>query len=161
MKKLFLPVSVISIFLCGFVLHISYEASGHSVWSLLISTVRPSPWELVKPFALVFIMWSFIEMSCIRPHLLCYVCARIIALIVFVTGSCTALCTLSILTGWKRLGVIFVCLMLSELLQYFICRSGKRTEIFFIPLMLSFGVLFFAFLFCTFYPPDAAFFRVL
>ncbi|MBQ9461743.1 MAG: hypothetical protein IJU51_07520 [Clostridia bacterium] len=159
MKKPALPISVISVFLCGFVLHISYEASGHSAWSMLISTVRQSPWEIVKPFGLVFIMWSFIELSWFRPHLLRFVCARIMALIVFVTGSCTALCTFYYTGGWKRLGLIFLCLTLSELLQYVIYRSGKRTEIFFIPLIISFGTIFFAFLFCTFFPPDMPFFR--
>ena len=161
MKKLSLPVSVISVFLCGFVLHISYEASGHSAWSLLISTVRQSPWELMKPFGLVFIMWSFIELSWLRPHLIRFVCARITALIIFVIGSCTALCMFWHFGGWKRLVVIFICLTVSELLQNIIYRSGKWSEILFIPLIISFVTIFFALLFCTFYPPDMPFFRML
>ena len=160
MKKLSLPINVISVFLCGLVVQMSYDASGHAAWSLLISAVRQSPWETVKPFGLVFIMWSFIELSWLRPHLLRFVCARMTALLFFVPAACILLCTAPALCRdeWFRSGVILLCISAAEILQTVIYRSGRRIELFFIPLLAAFAVIFFSFLFCTFYPPDMLFF---
>ena len=151
LKKFFWLISAVCVFLCGVVLQISYEASGHVAWSLVVSSVNNSPWELVKPFILTYIMWSFIELSVLRPSLLHFVCSKIISLHFFVIVSSTVLCF--VIEQSISFVVIFSIIIISELLCYLIYRSKCRIELFFIPIIISFGILFFCILFCSFYPP--------
>ena len=158
MKKTSLPINVMGMLVCGFVLHISYEASGHAAWSLLVSTVRHSPWELVKPFGLVYIMWSFIEMSCLRPHLLRFVSCRMVALVLFVIMGNLLLWGFgdACKNEWAGLLWVATALLSAEVVQLILYNRGIRTELFFVPLVAAFVVIFFALIFCTFYPPGGA-----
>lgn len=151
MRKFFRLISAVCIFLCGTAVQISYEASGHAAWSLIVSSVNNSPWELVKPFALIYIMWSFIELSVLRPSLLHFVCGRILSLHFFVISSSCILCFVN--TEIISFAVIFSLIVVSELLCHLMYRSECRFELFFVPIMISFGILFFCILFCSFYPP--------
>ena len=155
MKKLFVLISCAGIFLSGLVLQSSYEISGHAPWSMLVSSVGSSAWELTKPYLLVFIMWSFIELSCLRPHLLHYLSSRIISMHFFICLSCSAMLLSERLCAAEpgMLIEIFLCILAAETLQAFLYRSRVRTELFFVPLMISFAALFFSILFCSFYPP--------
>lgn len=151
-KKIWLHIA--GMFVCGFVLQFSYEVSGGTAWSILVSSINSSPWEWTKPFVLVYMMWSFIEMSCCRPHLLHYVCARILSL-----HTLTALClgSLCLLKCWTAndyviLGVIFCCLAAAEFLMWLWYRSKCRFELFFVPIILSLVLLFGCLLFCSLYP---------
>ena len=161
MKKIFILPFGALIFLCGLVLQFSYETSGGAAWSMLVASLSSSPWELAKPYMLVFIMWSFIELSCLRPRLLHFICARIISLFILLMTSCTALLCLGELRVEApcMLSVIFICILAAETAEYLMYRSSIRTELFFVPLIISFAVVFFCILFCSFYPPPFAFFR--
>ena len=160
MPKKYLPVHILGMFLCGFVLQFSYRASGGAAWSLLISSLNRSPWELTKPFLLVYIFWSFIELSCHRPHLLHYVCAKILSLHLFCWLSLLTLSGLSLFTTQEYIfqGGILLCLTFSELLfrRWYVSRC--RFELFFLPLLLSFILLFSCLLFCSLYPLPLPFF---
>ncbi len=156
MKKRDLPFHIIMTAVCGWVIQKSYELSGGAAWSLVISTVNASPLETVKPYALVFIMWTFVELSCMRPHLLHYVSARIIALIGFtaVTVLLLRFTGKYISSEALKTAMVFCTLILAETAEYFLYKSRLRTEIFFVPLMTGFAVLFAVLLFCSFYPPE-------
>lgn len=158
MKKFFWIVSAVCIFLCGAVLHISYGASGGAAWSLIVSSINNSPWELVKPFVLVYIMWSFIELSILRPSLLHFVCGRIISLHFFTIVSSSILCYVN--DEWISFAVIFSVTVISELLCHVMYSAKCRTELFFVPIIISFGILFFCILFCSFYPLPIIHFKV-
>ena len=159
MKKRYILPCAALIFLCGLVLQFSYETSGHVPWSILVSSTSSSPWELTKPYLLVFIMWSFIELSCLRPGLLHFICARIISMHLFVLAGCTLLSVSSLrLCGPYVLCVMFFCILAAQTAEYLLYRSAIRTELFFVPLLISFGAVFFCILFCSFYPPPFIFF---
>lgn len=154
MPKKALPVHIVGMFLCGFVLQSAYAYAGQAAWSLLISSVNNSPWEMTKPFLWVYIFWSFIELSCHRPHLLHYVCARILSLHLFGWLSWILLSCLQplALNEPLLLGVLLVSMVIAECCLWHWYRSHCRFELFFVPLLLSFILLFFSLLFCTLYP---------
>lgn len=162
MKKRYLPLNAAVIFICGLVLQISYEVSDRAPWSILVSSINDSPWELTKPFLLVYIMWSFIEMSYMRPKLLKYVCSRILSMHMMLMLSCASLFMLRdiVYAPWIIFVCIFICIFLSELLEHILYNSSLRLELFFVPVIISFCVLFGCMLFCSFYPPDFVFFKV-
>ncbi len=161
MPKKALPVHVLGMFLCGMVLQGAYQYAEQPPWSLLISSINHSPWELTKPFLWVYIFWSFIEMSCHRPHLLHYVSMRILSLHLF--GGLSWL-VLSCLKGassaeWLPPAILLVTLTIAEIVLWQGYRSPCRTELFFVPIMVSFVLLFFCLLFCTLYPLPLSLFR--
>lgn len=146
-RRYFWAVSAIGIFLCGYAVHIGYEVSGHAAWSLLVSSVNGSPWELVKPFALVYILWTFIELSCLRPSLLHFVCARIIMLHGFAGMG------ILLTAFFGNVMVLLPALLAAEYLCSCLYRARCRTELFFAPLMVSFIAFFTILLFGSVYPP--------
>lgn|GEM_PF-3853286 len=141
-------------FVCGFVLHIAYGCSGGASWSLLISGVNNSPWEWTKPFVLVYLFWSFIEMSCHRPHLLHYVSIRILSAHLFLLLSLTALSIMRLFVNdeWAYCSMIGVCLCAAETAGWIGYDKKCRFELLIVPLLISLGLLFFSLLFCTLYP---------
>ncbi len=150
-KQYFWFVSTLGIFGFGMVLVWSYELSEGAAWSLLVSGIRETPWEWMKPFAIVYILWVFIELSCLRPSLLRFVCSKIIGLQVFVWGAFLILTFLP-LANYRY---VMVCLMLllSECFSYQLYNSNKKYEWLFLPLMVSFVLLFFMLLLFSVHPP--------
>ena len=150
LKKYFWAASAISVFICGYVVHIGYEISNHAAWSLLVSSVNSSAWELTKPFALVYILFVFIELSYMRPSLLHFVCAKILLLHGFALMS---VILLGISRNFLIYPTIFLSLLTAEFLSYKLYYSKCRIELFFIPIFISFAVFFFTLLFASVYPP--------
>lgn len=155
MKKRELPFHIIMTAVCGWTVQNAYAVSDAAAWSLVISSVNNSPFQLVKPYALVFIMWTFIELSCMRPHLLHYVSVRITALVIFVGLSVLLLYISGKYAAVEpvRTVIIILTMIFAEMTEYLLYRSSVRAEIFFVPLMVCFGVIFAVLLFCSFYPP--------
>ncbi len=155
MYRRFWLVGTAAVFGCGFVLYLAYLTSGAAAWSLLVSSVNRSPWELVKPFALVYLLWSFVELSVLRPSLLHYVCSRILSLQLFVWVTSVLLCVIpsSIQQEWLQLSVIGSMLLLSQAACAGMYRSSRRWELLALPIFISFFLLFGCLLFCTVYPP--------
>ncbi len=148
MERRWLFIDVISVLCCGFALRISYEASGGASWSILTGSIDHSPWEIMKPFAIVFIGWSFVEMSLCRPSLLRYVCGRVLALHLFVVSSLLLLPLFPEAEAAEYI-VIVLSLTAAGIFQMIAYNRGWRTDLFFVPIIISFAVLFFFLLFYT------------
>lgn len=155
MKRTRMIVFIVMQLLCGQVLHIAYEASGGSVWSWLISGINSSPWEHVKPFALVYYFWSFIELSVYRPHLDIFVSARILSLLLFVV-CCPVLLYFCPAGGGV---VVPLCLCVAEMMQMLIYHKARWTKHLLGPLLLAALLMLAALLFFSFYPPAGCVFR--
>ena len=150
MKKCFWLISSVIVFICGYVVHIGYEVSNRAAWSILVSSINDSAWEMTKPFAIVYIMFVFIELSCLRPSLLHFVCSKILMLHGFAFMS---VILLKIFPKTPFL-VIFVSLCVAEFLSYSIDKSKCRIELFFVPIFISFVLFFTVLLFASVYPPN-------
>ena len=72
----FLPLSCAAAVSAGMILKMSAKWSDTAAWSYIISPVSNTPWELFKPFAIAYMFWILIELSCLRPHLLHFVCSK-------------------------------------------------------------------------------------
>ena len=160
-KKYFWFVSALGIFGFGMVLALSYRLSEGAAWSLLVSSIRETPWECMKPFAIVSILWVFIELSCLRPSLLRFVSSKIIFLHFFAWGTFLILTLilkfLPFTDYWYDwYGIVFLMLLLSEVLSYRLYESSKKYEKYdwlFLPLMVSFVIFFFMILLFSVHPP--------
>ncbi len=150
LKKYFWAASAVFVFICGYVVHIAYEVSDHAAWSLLVSSVNSCAWELTKPFALVYIMYVFIELSYMRPSLVHFVCAKILLLHGFALMS---VILLAVSQNFLIFPTIFISLLTAEFLSYKLYYSKCRIELFFIPIFISFVVFFGILLFASVYPP--------
>ncbi|MDD6489717.1 MAG: DUF6512 family protein [Clostridia bacterium] len=158
MNRIFAFVGATVIFVFGFVLHISYITSGGTVWSVLISSVNSSAWETLKPFALAYIMWIVIELSYLRPSLLHFVCAKILMLYVFaVLMIVYCLFVRQFVNGIFAevlfYSGIYAILYVVQLLSYRMFKSPVKTEIFYIPILLSLFLFVFMILLFSVYPP--------
>ncbi len=151
LQKNFWIISAFAVFGFGTVLTLSYGLSDKAAWSILVSCIRETPWEYIKPFAIVYIFWVFIELSYIRPSLLRFVCAKILFLHFFVLISFLMLKYIPF-TEIKYY-IIFAVLLVSQYLSYKLYMSGKRCDCFFVPLIISFAILFFMLLIFSVHPP--------
>lgn len=150
-KKYFWLISASAVFCFGTVLALSYEVSGHTAWSIIVSSVNSSAWECLKPFALVNIFWIFIELSYLRPSLLRFVSSRILFLDIFVISTFLILRFFELDT--IRYYVILLLLVTAMFLSYKLYDSKMRCDLFFIPLIISFVILFFMLLIFSVRPP--------
>lgn len=159
--KKYLVLSVILMFMCGTVLRIAYEASGGAVWSLLVSGVNRSPWEQTKPYALVYLMWTFLDLSVLRPKLLHFVSARLISLHCFTGGSLLLLSLSGSKSGEETYSLLLLGGVLSAavLVEYLLYRQPHRIEFLMVPLLVASAGLLLCLMFLTFYPPDWVPFR--
>lgn len=155
MKRYFWLISTIGVFICGYFVHIGYEVSHQAAWSILVSSINGTAWELTKPFALVYIMWTFIELSCLRPSLLHFVCSKIIMLHGFAFLNVTLLGLLQFFPESRMMIylMIIVSLSISQFLSYCLYHSKCRIELFYIPILISFVLFFTVLLFASVYPP--------
>ncbi len=156
MKKVFPLFGVIIIFMCGYIMKISYNLSGKAAWSYLISSVNESAWELYKPFAIAYIGWIIIELSFLRPSLAHFVSAKLIGLIILcisilslatfcrsIPADHTIIAYSSALTG----------IIISQAGAYLLIFSNIRTEIFLSPLLVMLFCMVMFLLTLSFYPP--------
>ena len=81
-KKYFPFIGSAVIIVCGGLLHYSLLLSDRAAWSLIVSSVNDSAWELFKPVGFVYIFWIIIELSYLRPSLMHFVCAKTIGMYV-------------------------------------------------------------------------------
>ncbi len=150
-KQYFWFISVAAIFVFGTILSLSYQLSDRAAWSWLLGSINDSAWEWVKPYAIVYIFWVFVELSCLRPSLARFVCSKIIFLYGFVGGAFGMLKSVTD-TMW-RYGVIILLLAAVQWMAYALYNSGKRCDYFLVPLLVCFGIMFFMLLFFSVCPP--------
>lgn len=158
MKKYFPVVGAAFIFAFGLLIHYSYIFSEGTVWSILISSINGSPWETLKPFSISYIMWIVIELSILRPSLLHFVCAKILALyfgaaMIIIYSLLTLEYINSLLFESLFFGGIFLIIIAAQLISYRIYYSNVKIEIFWIPLLLALFLFLVMILFFSLYPP--------
>lgn len=157
MKKLFPYIGAVMIFGCGLIIHFSYIWSDKAAWSLIISSVNNSAWEIYKPFGLVYINWIIIELSCLRPSLLHFVCSKLIGMYVL----CAAVLSVSMLFHFLPVNfseyTVYAAgglgIILAQIVGYRLYASKVMCEIFCVPLILSLMAMIFLIIILTFYPP--------
>lgn len=163
MKKNFWLISTAVVFVAGFIIHCSYRWSEASAWSILISSVNLSAWELYKPFALIYISFIIIELSYLRPSLLHYICAKILSLHIF-TILMLAVGTIYLMlfcrNGFSEFYfiIIFLVLAVSEYIGNLLYNSSVKFELFYVPIILSLLIICFMLLIFSLYPPHNAVF---
>ena len=156
-KKYFSVISSAVVFGFGLLLYYSGEMSDHAAWSLIVSGVNHSAWELFKPFALSYISFIIIELSYLRPSLLRFVCSKITGLHMLCAFTLAAGCICRLLPD----EIFFAAMptaagagvLISELSSYCLYKKGIRTELFAVPLLLSLAAMIFLLIILTFYPP--------
>ncbi len=157
MKKFFSLISSGAVISFGFLMYYSDRLSNNAAWSLIISGVNRSGWELYKPFALAYILFILIELSYLRPSLLRFVCDKITGLL--------ALCAMSLTLGticgylppcFADAGLIasaVVSVSSAEFLSYRLYKKQIRSDWFAVPLLVAFAAMIFLLIVLTFYPP--------
>ncbi len=158
MKRFFWLIGSAIIFIFGEILHYSYITSNKAVWSILISSVNSSAWEILKPFTIAYIMWIVIELSVLRPSLLHFVCAKIISLYFLVILVIVYILCINMFSVGERYEIILlsgICpiILFVQFLSYRIYKSKVKIEIFWIPILLSLFLFLIMILFLTLYPP--------
>ena len=137
------------IFISGLILSLGYLLSEGAAWSIIISSVNGSAWELTKPFIIILIFSAFLDLSCLRPSLLRYVSDKLISIGIFTLLSLTGLRLLNICFSGTltfppeliRYPYIFICICISQLVLYTLYNRAVRTELFFMPLLTGLAVL--------------------
>ena len=135
----------------------SCTLSGHASWSLIISGVNNSAWEVCKPFALVYTGWIVIELSYLRPSLLRFVCAKITGEYVFFLCGLISVTACFLLPEQLQQTFAVMAVSLSviaaQMVSYFIYNRHIRAELLCVPLLFSFGIIILLLIILTFYPP--------
>ncbi len=137
------------IFIFGLFLSLGYILSEGAAWSIIISSVNGSAWELTKPFIIILIFSVFLDLSCLRPSLLRYVSDKLISIGIFTFMSLTGLRLLNTIFSGAvtfypeliRYSYIFICICISQLVLYTLYNRAVRTELFFMPLLAGLAVL--------------------
>ena len=157
-RSLFCLIGTAVIFVFGTLLRYSLEISHCAAWSLLLSSVNGSAWELWKPYGYSFIGWLLIELSYLRPSLLRFVSAKLIGMwLLCGLLLCSGLLLRFALDQYREiltLSASVLSVLISQLISYRSFENGRHTEIFSAPLIISMIAVVFLLLFLSFYPPD-------
>lgn len=163
-KKAFLfPIlgSVI-IIISAAILHFSLPLSGNAAWSLIISSRSNSPWELYKPLGFVYIFFTFIELSVLRPALLHFVCSKAVGMYILCFSALAAAMLTAAMPEYFPGQSFFITAAVSvsaaQLCSYRLYNSRLRVEILWLPLMLSVLCMLILLITLSFYPPHCVFF---
>ena len=142
MKKetYFQPLSFFVILSVGWVFRMCFEWSDKAAWSYIISSVYDTPWNVFKPFALAYMGWILVELSCLRPHLLHFVCAKSVGLyalfgLIFIFMP--LLCQF-ISFELAVIPVSVISIAVSVIISYAVYKSKFPVEIFRLPLILTY-----------------------
>ncbi len=149
--------------LCGALLFYSVSFSGGAVWSLLFGSHSYSCWEVYKPLGIVYLLWILIELSCLRPSLQRFVCAKAMGMYVLCLGS---ICIGLLLRCFEFFDGAYyywitaaVCIPLAQWVGYRLYGGSRKIEWLSVPLILSIVCMVFMLLFLSFFPPDNVVFR--
>lgn len=164
MRKGFALIGAVVIFAFGLILHYSYIISDGTVWSILISSINNSAWEILKPFAIAYIMWIIIELSVLRPSLLHFICTKILmlyllAFMVIIYSLCVRYFVNSFLSEIIFMSGILIIIATVQIISYKIYASKIKLEIFCIPILIAMLLFFIMILFFSLYPPHFIVFR--
>lgn len=156
MKKIFPLIGTVVIFLCGSILRITPTLSDKAAWSYLVGSVNASPWELYKPYAIIYIGWIIIELSCLRPPLTHFVSAKLTGLLLLCTSVLTLgtiFCSLpfDLALTFPLAGLSGI--ILAQVLSYRLNHSTIRIEILLLPLLIMLFCMIMLLLILSFYPP--------
>ena len=136
-KKSFPAIFALIMLCCAAVLYYSLSLSGCAAWSLIVSSYNNSAWELYKPLGIVYIFFTIIELSVLRPSLAHYL------------GNVQEQ-----FCGMKFLIVGIISVSAAQTVSYSINDSTIRVEVFAVPLLVSVLCMLFLLIGLTFYPPD-------
>ncbi len=82
-RKLLLKMEVsgaVFVSVCAVVLHFLYDISGNAVWAAVFSAVNESTWEHMKIFTLPYVLWSCVELCCVRVPFRRFLTSKVIGL---------------------------------------------------------------------------------
>ncbi len=157
-KKSFPAIFALIMLCCAAVLYYSLSLSGCAAWSLIVSSYNNSAWELYKPLGIVYIFFTIIELSVLRPSLAHYLGARVIGMYVLCASALAAGVLLGNVQeqfcGMKFLIVGIISVSAAQTVSYSINDSTIRVEVFAVPLLVSVLCMLFLLIGLTFYPPD-------
>ncbi len=161
-KKMFPFIGAVLLTGSSAVLHYCIVWSDRAAWSLLVGSINDSPWELYKPVGIVYLFWMLIELSCLRPSLKRFVCAKVIGMYglcaaALLTGMVMQIVPLA--QGWHFWIEAAVAVTAAQWTGYRLYAARCPIEILWIPMLLSIMCMVFMLLFLSFYPPDWAVFR--
>lgn len=162
-KKFFPLIGAVMIISCGALLYYSYYYSGGAVWALLFGSHGCSCWEIYKPLGLTYILWILIELSCLRPSLQRFVCAKGIGLYVLCFA---ALAFGAVIRHIPSVGeqlyyplTAAVSVSAAQFTGYSLYAGNKKIEWLIIPILVTFVCMIFMLLFLSFFPPDMFIFK--
>ena len=147
----FLPLSCAAAVSAGMILKMSAKWSDTAAWSYIISPVSNTPWELFKPFAIAYMFWILIELSCLRPHLLHFVCSKSIGLYTLFFALflfhyiLSPLLPFDVFSAWTASAAAII----AECVSYSLYKSDIRVEIFSLPLLLTYLITVFLIIILT------------
>ena len=157
-KKRYAAVSAALGFCFGAVIYFSYRLSGHAAWSLIISAVNSSAWELFKPFGISYLAVIPIELSWLRPELRKFICARMTGVYVLaaVIIGLAMLCRIEDDRLYYPLVMMIAAAgeALSAVLSYRLYYSRRYISYLLLPAVVTIFAVVFMILILTFYPPQ-------
>lgn len=146
-------VTAISVFLQNL-----YDLCGCTLLGVMFGCVNDSIWETEKTLLLPYIIWSIIEILCLRVPFKKFVVSKVISLWSF-SAVYALLCLLFSLTKPENytlpeFAAALVCIVLSFFISYRLTFSDKKLEALFVPSL--FMLLLFIALYCSFtpFPPN-------
>lgn len=145
-------VLVMSVFLQNL-----YALSGHNLLGVMFGSVNNSIWELTKTLLLPFVLWSMIELLCLRPVFCRFVAAKTISLYCL-AASYVLLCLIAALFGLDSGSLCefiaaVLCISTASYLSYRLLNSHFKLKELFYPSIFLLFLFLAVFLSFTPFPP--------
>ena len=142
-------VIVMSVFLQNL-----YEISGKTLIGVMFGSVNDSIWEIEKTLLLPYLLWSLIELLCVRVPFRKFIVSKTISLWCFGIMY-SAICLLYSVSGneshmFPEFIASIVCTVLAFYLSYRLILSDKELGNYFYPAF--FMIMLFTAFFCSFTP---------
>lgn len=151
------------VFAAAVLLHFIYDISGHQAWSVIFGAVNESVWEHIKIFALPYVIWSFIELFCIRLPFKRFVVTKTatLYLIMIAIPLLYYAYTAALGTGylWVDILISVLVTVLAFFCSYKIMTEVKNIEKFYPLALFMLAVYYIMFAFFTAAPPKIFLFQ--
>lgn len=156
-------IGAVFVIISSVILHFIYDWTGGETTAALFGAVNESVWEHIKIFTFPYVVWSFIELFCVRPPFRRFVAVKGLTLYFLLLSIPVFFYTYTSLIGhsilWVDILSAFLLTIMTFYISYKLMTDFPNIDRYYRLSLFLFILYYITFVFFTMSPPEIFLFR--